>query len=64
MNLIAKTLGALALNLLALIAWVIILALCLWLLVPQAFPALNFGLSNAFPLAGLLLIAKALFVVE
>ena len=61
MRLIAKTLGALALSILVIAATIIIVALALWVAVPVAFPAPDFGFTNAVGLAGLLYLAKAVF---
>lgn len=61
MSIIAKTLGALALNFLLLALWMIVMALMLWFLVPLAFPALPFGPTNAVGLAGLLFVLKGFY---
>jgi hypothetical protein len=63
-NLIAKTLGALALNFLLLALWIMVTGLCLWWLVPMAFPALGFGFTNGVGLAGLLFLVKGLYTVK
>lgn len=64
MKLIAKMLGALALQLLLLCLIFFVITLALWFLMPAAFPALHFGLPNAIALTGLTFLAKAFFVVK
>lgn len=64
MKIMAKTLGALALQILLMAIVIMVVALVLWLLVPAAFPALGFGFTNAVNLSGLLFVAKAIFVVK
>jgi hypothetical protein len=64
MNLIAKTFGAMILQLLILAAAILVVALNLWWLVPAAFPAADISFGEALALAGLLYLGKAIYAVK
>lgn len=62
MNLIAKTMGALALTLLNAVIVLLINAVLLWVLLPAAFPVMaGYSFYSAFCLAGLLFLARGIF---
>ena len=60
MKLIAKTLGALALQILLMALLLVIVGTALWLLVPVALPV-SITWTNGLGLASLLYLAKAVF---
>lgn len=61
MKIFWATLGGLALQFLLSAALIIFTGLCLWLIVPVAFPAAGFTFANSVGLSALLYIAKAVF---
>lgn len=61
MKLIAKTLGALALQFLLAALLILVVAVCLWVIVPVAFPALGFTFTNSIGLSALLFLARGVF---
>jgi uncharacterized membrane protein (DUF485 family) len=64
MNLIGKTLGALALSIVMVAAMLLLVGLAIWLLVPVAFPAVDLTYPRALGVAGLLYLVKAIYVVK
>jgi len=58
---IAAALGTFALQFLLAALMILVVALCLWVIVPIAFPALGFTFHNSLGLSGLLFLARGVF---
>jgi len=58
---IAAALGTFAIQLVLSAVMILVVAVCLWVIVPIAFPALGFTFHNSLGLSGLLFLARGVF---
>lgn len=58
---IFAALGGFALQFLLSVVIILLVGVCLWVVVPVAFPALGFTFTNSVGLSGLLFLARGVF---